>query len=454
MTIPPSAARSNATSGEVRLAPSRAAGRIRRGGAGSGRGDRPARRARGAPGRRPAHARDERRRVPGRGDPDRPARQARAADGLRRHRGRDPRDQRDAARPLPDEAVEPAGGAALPGARRPAGGLGGRRGRPARRAGAAHRGPPVLGRRATPPATSWRATASRTAGSTSAEPEAAHACSPPSGGDEHRAAGGASSRTATPLVRPAPGARSRRGSGCTRAAELPFYDLVIVGGGPAGLAAAVYGASEGLRTLLVERARHGRPGGAELADRELPRLPVGPERRRPRAARDDPGAPPGRRDAHRARGASASARTARRAWSRSTAARRSAATACSSRPGCTTPGSTRPGVEAPHRRGRLLRRVAAPRPPPCEGEDVVVVGAANSAGQAAIDLAGRARRVTMLCRGDGLEKSMSHYLVERIEALPERRGHGWTRRWSRRVRRGPPGGADDRHARASGRGCR
>ena len=52
------------------------------------------------------------------------------------------------------------------------------------------------------------------------------------------------------------------------------------------------------------------------------------------------------------------------------------------------------------------------------GEDVAVIGAANSAGQAAIELAGCARRVTILCRGGSLAKSMSHYLVERIEALP------------------------------------
>jgi thioredoxin reductase (NADPH) len=52
-----------------------------------------------------------------------------------------------------------------------------------------------------------------------------------------------------------------------------------------------------------------------------------------------------------------------------------------------------------------------------EGEDVVVVGAANSAGQAVVDLAARARRVTVLCRAEGLDKSMSHYLVERIGGL-------------------------------------
>ncbi len=52
-----------------------------------------------------------------------------------------------------------------------------------------------------------------------------------------------------------------------------------------------------------------------------------------------------------------------------------------------------------------------------EGEDVVVVGAANSAGQAVLDLATRARRVTVLCRAGGLEKGMSHYLIERIRSL-------------------------------------
>ena len=80
-----------------------------------------------------------------------------------------------------------------------------------------------------------------------------------------------------------------------------FYDLIVIGGGPAGLGSAVYGASEGLRTVLVERAGHRRAGRAELAHRELPGLPGRRVRRpahRPRAAA---GGQVRRRGAHRAR---------------------------------------------------------------------------------------------------------------------------------------------------------
>ena len=95
-----------------------------------------------------------------------------------------------------------------------------------------------------------------------------------------------------------------------------FYDLVVIGGGPAGLGSAVYGASEGLRTVLVERHGDRRAGRAELAHRELPRLP----RRCLRFAADRAGPAPGdqvrrRADHHprrrRARGATAPARTVR-----------------------------------------------------------------------------------------------------------------------------------------------
>ena len=100
-------------------------------------------------------------------------------------------------------------------------------------------------------------------------------------------------------ARPTPDLAARVGLATTPAED--FYDLVVIGGGPAGLGAAVYGASEGLRTVLVERTATGGQAGPELPDRELPRLPG----RRVRRAAHRPGPAAGgevrRRDAHRAR---------------------------------------------------------------------------------------------------------------------------------------------------------
>ena len=69
-----------------------------------------------------------------------------------------------------------------------------------------------------------------------------------------------------------------------------IYDVVIIGAGPAGLAASVYGASEGLKTLLVER-RSRRPGRDQLPDRELPRFPQRAQRLRTNPPRHHPGCP-------------------------------------------------------------------------------------------------------------------------------------------------------------------
>ncbi len=100
-------------------------------------------------------------------------------------------------------------------------------------------------------------------------------------------------------TRATPSSRAR----CTSRTPAPrreLYDLVVVGAGPAGLAAAVYGASEGLDDDRARRGGRRRPGGDVVADRELPRLPLRPLRRRARRA----GAPPGpevRRDASTSR---------------------------------------------------------------------------------------------------------------------------------------------------------
>ena len=73
---------------------------------------------------------------------------------------------------------------------------------------------------------------------------------------------------------------------------------MIVGGGPAGLAAAVYGASEGLRTVMVEREAPGGQAGQSSRIENYLGFPIGPERRRPRPARHRPGPAAGRRAAH------------------------------------------------------------------------------------------------------------------------------------------------------------
>ena len=80
-------------------------------------------------------------------------------------------------------------------------------------------------------------------------------------------------------------------------AEAPFYDLVVVGGGPAGLAAAVYGASEGLRTVLVEREAPGGQAGQSSRIENYLGFPVGLSGRRPRPPGHRPGAALRGRDA-------------------------------------------------------------------------------------------------------------------------------------------------------------
>ncbi len=77
--------------------------------------------------------------------------------------------------------------------------------------------------------------------------------------------------------------------GLSTQAQQPLYDVCIVGGGPAGLAAAVYAASEGLSTIVVEREAPGGQAGTSAVDRELPRLPERPQRRRPDPAGDGAG---------------------------------------------------------------------------------------------------------------------------------------------------------------------
>lgn len=216
------------------------------------------------------------------------------------------------------------------------------------------------------------------------------------------------------LVRPTQGQIAAR-IGLNTEAQLPFYDLVILGGGPAGLAAAVYGASEGLRTLLVERHAAGGQAGQSSRIENYLGFPSGLS-----------GADLARRAAIQARRLGAEMLTAREVLairengpSRVVTLDGGEEIGCHSVVVATGVHYSRldaPGVDALTGSG-IYYGAAPAEAAAVEGEDVVVVGAANSAGQAVVDLATRARTVRVLCRGDGLEKSMSHYLIERIRAL-------------------------------------
>ena len=199
-------------------------------------------------------------------------------------------------------------------------------------------------------------------------------------------------------------------------AEQPLYDLCIVGGGPAGLAAAVYAASEGLSTVIVEReAPGGQAGqsasienylgfpkgltGSDLTQRAvaqvarfgaemvLARAVVGFETRGPvHAVLFDGSGEIEARALIVATGVS---------YRRLEAA----------------------GLDELTGRG-VYYGATASEASQCQGDDVYVVGAANSAGQAALNLARFAKRVVMVVRAATLQDTMSRYLVERIASAP------------------------------------
>ena len=203
-------------------------------------------------------------------------------------------------------------------------------------------------------------------------------------------------------------------AGLSTSAGSPFYDLVVVGGGPAGLGAAVYGASEGLRTLLVERAATGGQAGQSSRIENYLGFPQGlsgaelAQRARDQALRFDVEILTAAEvTAVEPRG---DGRTVRFADGTSvTALAVVLATGVS---------YTRlPGVDDWAGRG-VFYGAAAHEAVNCRGEDVYVVGGANSAGQAALYFARYARRVVMVVRGDDLRRGMSEYLVTRIEADP------------------------------------
>ena len=199
-------------------------------------------------------------------------------------------------------------------------------------------------------------------------------------------------------------------------AELPFYDVVVVGAGPAGLAAAVYGASEGLRTVLVEREAPGGQAGQSSRIENYLGFPTGIS-----------GSELARRATTQARRFGAEIITVQDACSLEA---RGAARVVRLADGGDAERAQRliatgvrlstagvPGLEELTGPRRLLRRRAR-RSSELAGQDVYLVGGANSAGQAAVHFARFARQVTLLVRADRLEKSMSHYLIDQVRATP------------------------------------
>jgi thioredoxin reductase (NADPH) len=193
-------------------------------------------------------------------------------------------------------------------------------------------------------------------------------------------------------------------------------DLVVIGAGPAGLAAAVYGASEGLDVLVLETNAPGGQAGTSSRIENYLGFPTGVS---------------GQELADRAQ------TQAQKFGAQVLIARGAEGFACVRRPFHveTDDGSQVPARAVVIATGAQYRRLPIPdrarfegagvyyaasflEAQFCRNEEVIVVGGGNSAGQAAVFLAETARRVHMLIRSDGLDDTMSRYLIRRIEGHP------------------------------------
>jgi thioredoxin reductase (NADPH) len=199
-------------------------------------------------------------------------------------------------------------------------------------------------------------------------------------------------------------------------AEQPLYDLCIVGAGPAGLAAAVYAASEGLSTVVVEREAPGGQAGQSAAIENYLGFPKGLA-----------GSDLTRRAVAQARRFGAEMVLARNvvgleARGPARAVRLDGSATIEARAVVAATGVEYrrlpvDGLDELTGRG-VYYGATASEAAQCRGDDVFVVGAANSAGQAALNLARYAKRVVLVVRGDTLDDTMSRYLVDRIAAAP------------------------------------
>ncbi len=192
-----------------------------------------------------------------------------------------------------------------------------------------------------------------------------------------------------------------------------FYDMVVIGAGPAGLAAAVYGASEGLRTLVIEPEAPGGQAGSTSQIENYLGFPSGIS-----------GADLGRRAHTQAARLGAEFVTQRATGLRIDGqyrfvqladGREVSAHVVLLATGVRYRKLDIPGADRLTGRG-IYYGAALVEAAACKGEEVFVVGGANSAGQAALHFAKFASKVTMLLRGDGLSATMSKYLIDEIES--------------------------------------
>jgi thioredoxin reductase (NADPH) len=201
--------------------------------------------------------------------------------------------------------------------------------------------------------------------------------------------------------------------GLTTQAQQPFYDLIIIGAGPAGLAGAVYGASEGLRTVVIEKDAAGGQAGTSARIENYLGFPQGVS-----------GADLTRRATTQARRLGAEILTAQEVTAvriegpyRVVTLNDGSELSCHAlliATGVEVQELDVPGVK-PLVGASVYYGAAISEAVHYKDGNVFVIGGANSAGQGAMFLSRFARQVTMLVRGDSLQKSMSQYLIDQID---------------------------------------